>query len=80
MNVRAVLSFVETKIRVASKHAFGVHLSGCVKARMSSHCGSVGMILKGFGSFPDLYLDRIIPILGIVSVLSLPMKERLHIL
>lgn len=58
---------LDTNILVASKHAFGVHLSGLVMSRMSSQCGTVGRILNGLGNFPDLYRDRMRPILRYVS-------------
>ena len=56
--------FDDTNILVASKHALAVQASGLVIAKSSSHCGSVGSSLKGFGSAPLLYLDRINPILS----------------
>jgi hypothetical protein len=52
----------EAKIRVAAYMACGVHWSGRVKYNTSSQLLKDGMTLNAFGSFPDVYLLKILPI------------------
>lgn len=50
-------------IFVASYTACGDHVSGLVMNRISSQFRNDGIILNGFGSLPDLYLDNNSPTL-----------------